>query len=243
MIPAEVEITADKVVQIDSSINPKFSPSNDYLLVEITDSIQLFQVRKLIEQYYSEVKNPVVIRGVGRGLVPSLTLYHLFKTEKLDTDIFCIGSTFKALIDQKKEDTGIQLVLFHSPPSESSDQDISYPKISQDQTISVTLNNDEPGFFARSDYLLIELYGAARMFRLKRQILDYIRKNKAPVVFRAVGYKGIPISVRLAEMLKREGRKSEQIIDTFSAIIRSTDPLSSKKEKKITGLQIVLFTP
>ncbi|MFX0060999.1 MAG: hypothetical protein ACFFC7_02355 [Candidatus Hermodarchaeota archaeon] len=240
MIPAEVEITANKVVQIDSSINPKFSPSNDYLLVEITDSIQLFQVRKLIEQYYSEVQNPVVIRGVGRGLVPSLTLYHLFK---LETNIFCIGSTFKALINQKKEDTGVQLVLFQSPPFESSEQDVSYPKISKDQTISVTLNNEEPGFFARSDYLLIELYGAARMFRLKRQILDYIRKHKAPVVFRAVGYKGIPISVRLAEMLKTEGRKSEQIIETFSAITRSSDPLSTRKEKKITGLQIVLFNP
>jgi hypothetical protein len=113
-IPESLRITKDTTVSMDLSQALGFYPRDDYLLVEITDKIRIYDTRKLIAQYSrSHSKNPIAIRGIGGGLTGAIVMTHLIITEEALYSDQLEASTFSVL-DPKSDrpKTGIQLVIF-----------------------------------------------------------------------------------------------------------------------------------
>ena len=113
-IPDSLRITKDTTVSMDMSEALGFFPRDDYLLVEITDRIRIYDTRKLIAQYSKEhTNNPIAIRGIGGGLTAAIVMTHLIITEEELYSDRLEASTFSVL-DHKsdKPKTGIQLVIF-----------------------------------------------------------------------------------------------------------------------------------
>ena len=113
-VPDSLRITKDTTVSMDMSEPLGFYPREDYLLVEITDRIKIYDTRKLIAQYSKEhSKNPIAIRGIAGGLTAAIVMTHLIITEEDLYSDRLEASTFSVL-DHKsdKPKTGIQLVIF-----------------------------------------------------------------------------------------------------------------------------------
>lgn len=113
-IPQSLRITKDTTVSMDMSEALGFFPRDDYLLVEITDRIRIYDTRKLIAKYSKEhSKNPIAIRGIAGGLTAAIVMTHLIITEEDLYSDRLEASTFSVL-DHKsdKPKTGIQLIIF-----------------------------------------------------------------------------------------------------------------------------------
>ena len=113
-VPESLRITKDTTVSMDMSEPLGFFPRDDYLLVEITDKIRIYDTRKLIAQYSKEHQTqPIAIRGIGGGLTAAIVMTHLIITEEDLYSDQLEASTFSVL-DHKSDrpKTGIQLVIF-----------------------------------------------------------------------------------------------------------------------------------
>ena len=100
---------------MDMSESLGFFPRDDYLLVEITNKIRIYDTRKLIAKYSKDhSQNPIAIRGIGAGLTAAIVMTHLIITEEegLYSDKL-EASTFSVLDPHSdRTKTGIQLVIF-----------------------------------------------------------------------------------------------------------------------------------
>ena len=114
-VPESLRITKDTTVSMDMSEPLGFFPREDYLLVEITDKIKIYDTRKLIAKYSKEHSTrPIAIRGIGAGLTSANVMTHLIITE--DEGLYSDrleASTF-SVMDSKSDrnKTGIQLIIF-----------------------------------------------------------------------------------------------------------------------------------
>lgn len=116
--PASLSISKDVVINADMSQPLGFYPREDYLLVEVTGRIKMFEVRKFIEKYSRQNRTkPVAIRGIGpRNIETAVVMSHLIINDAKATvyhqDV--AAQTFSAMNQSKqgKLMTGIQIILF-----------------------------------------------------------------------------------------------------------------------------------
>jgi hypothetical protein len=116
-VPESLRLNKDSVISIDLSGDLGFYPHDEYLLVEITNRIRIYDTRKLIAKYSKEHKKPIAIRGIAGGLTAAVVMTHLIVTE--EDEIYSDqleASTFSVRDKTDKPKTGIQLVIF---PKES----------------------------------------------------------------------------------------------------------------------------
>ena len=114
-VPESLRITKDTLVSLDMSTGLGFYPRDDYLLVEISDKIRLYDTRKLIAQYSKDhSKNPIAIRGIAGGLTAAIIMTHLIITEEEDLYSDRLEAQTFSVQDNKsnKPKTGIQLIIF-----------------------------------------------------------------------------------------------------------------------------------
>lgn len=113
-VPENLRLTKDTVISIDLNEELGFFPRDDYLLVEITNRIKIFEVRKLIAKYTEAHKNPIAIRGIGGGLTGAVIMTHIIITEYSDLYSDQMEAQTFSVKDKKtnKPRTGIQLVIF-----------------------------------------------------------------------------------------------------------------------------------
>ena len=114
-VPDSLRITKDTTVSMDMSEALGFFPRDDYLLVEITDRIKIYDTRKLIAKYSKDHSaNPIAIRGIGGGLTAAIVMTHLIITEEEGLYSDKLEASTFSVLDPKsdKQKTGIQLVIF-----------------------------------------------------------------------------------------------------------------------------------
>ena len=118
-VPEQLRLHKDSVISIDMSEDLGFFPHDDYLLVEITNRIRIYDTRKLIAKYSQDHKKPIAIRGIAGGLTAAVVMTHIIITE--EDEIYSDqleAQTFSVRDKSDKPKTGIQLVIF---PKESEE--------------------------------------------------------------------------------------------------------------------------
>lgn len=115
-VPENLRLTKDSVISIDLTQDLGFYPHDDYLLVEITNRIKIYDTRKLIAKYSQNHKKPIAIRGIAGGLTAAIVMTHLTITEEEIYSDQLEATTFSVRDKSNKPKTGIQLVIF---PKES----------------------------------------------------------------------------------------------------------------------------
>jgi hypothetical protein len=122
-LPSPLELRSNAIVSFNMSDNVEFSPTNDYLLVEVRGFAKLYHIRKVIERFMDEFPRPIAVRGYGgRGVSSAVAIIHLMKTDK-SCKGFAIGyfDTFTSQSADGKKLTSCQIVLFpnlESPEAE-----------------------------------------------------------------------------------------------------------------------------
>ena len=112
-VPESLRLTKDTMISIDMSEDLGFYPQDDYLLVEITNRIKIYDTRKLIAKYSQDHKKPIAIRGIAGGLTAAIIMTHIIITE--EDEIYSDqmeAQTFSVKDKSDKPKTGIQLVIF-----------------------------------------------------------------------------------------------------------------------------------
>jgi len=113
-IPESLRLTKDSMISIDMSEDLGFYPHDDYLLVEITNRIKIYETRKLIAKYSQDHnKQPIAIRGIAGGLTAAIIMTHIIITDEdeLYSDQL-EAQTFSVKDKSERPKTGIQLVIF-----------------------------------------------------------------------------------------------------------------------------------
>lgn len=113
-IPTSLIIPTDSVISVDMDSPLGFYPREDYLLVEITNKIKIWDTRKLIANYSKDNNRPVVIRAIGRSINTAVVMIHLMRTDQRSPYADELNAqTFSAQHpNSSKLITGIQFILF-----------------------------------------------------------------------------------------------------------------------------------
>lgn len=113
-VPESLLISSDTFISVDLESPLGFYPREDYLLVEITGRIKIWDTRKLIAKYTkSQPDNPIAIRCVGRSIPTAVIMIHLMQIEEklylgnLDAQTFSAKNP-----KSNKPLTGIQFILY-----------------------------------------------------------------------------------------------------------------------------------
>ena len=114
-VPESLRLNKDSMISIDMSEDLGFFPHDDYLLVEITNRIKIYDTRKLIAKYSQDHKKPIAIRGIAGGLTAAIIMTHIIITDETTGSIYSDqmeAQTFSVKDKSEKPKTGIQLVIF-----------------------------------------------------------------------------------------------------------------------------------
>jgi len=113
-IPSNLIIARDAIISVDLQTPLGFYPREDYLLIELTGRIKIWDTRKLIAKYSrNHPTEPIVIRSIGRSINTAAIMIHLMQTEEQLYSTNLNAQTFSAQNpNSNKPLTGVQFILF-----------------------------------------------------------------------------------------------------------------------------------